>query len=73
MSTEEALQRQIGINLQLRRKLEDARRDAVEECAKFCEENAVTDTANGIILAPTRFPHSGHQYAKGLRAMINQG
>lgn len=73
MSIEQELQRQIGINLQLRRKLESVRRDVVEECSKFCEENAITDTVNGIILAPTRFPHSGHQYAKGLREMINQG
>ena len=70
MSTEQELQRQIGINLQLRRKLETVRRDVVEECAKFCEGNAVTDTANGMVLAPIRFPHSGHQYAKGLRGLI---
>lgn len=38
MSIEDQLQRQIAINLQLRRQLETARRDAVEYCAKFCED-----------------------------------
>ena len=57
MSTEEELQRQIGINLQLRRKLEAVRRDVVEECAKFCEENWL---------------YPGDAYAKGLREMIGK-
>ena len=39
MTPEEQLQRQIGINLRLRRKLEQCRKDVVEECVKFCEEH----------------------------------
>ena len=41
-TVEEQLQRQISINLQLRRQLETARRDAVEYCAKYCEDHGFT-------------------------------
>ena len=57
MSTEEELQRQKGINLQLRRKLETVRRDVVEECAKFCEEKLL---------------YPGSECAKLLRGMIGK-
>ena len=39
MNIEDQLQRQININIQLRRQLETARRDAVEYCAKYCEDH----------------------------------
>ncbi|MBV5345804.1 MAG: hypothetical protein JZU63_09970 [Rhodoferax sp.] len=39
MNIEDQLQRQININTQLRRQLETARRDAVEYCAKYCEDH----------------------------------
>jgi hypothetical protein len=39
MSLEDQLQRQTNINLQLRRQLEACRRNTVEYCAKFCEDN----------------------------------
>ena len=42
MTVEEQLQRQININMQLRRQLETARRDAVEYCAKYCEDHGFT-------------------------------
>lgn len=72
MTTEEQLQRQIGINLQLRKRLETARRDAVEYCAKWCEEHAVTDTMDGIAMKPNHRPHAGHHYAKALREIIGK-
>lgn len=66
MSNEEELQRQIGINLQLRRKLEGVRRDVVEECAKFCETHmAFHDTT-----VPVNHSATGAAYAKGLRGLI---
>jgi len=43
MSVEDQLQRQININMQLRRQLETARRDVIEYCAKFCEDLDVDD------------------------------
>ncbi len=68
------LQRQININLQLRRQLETARRDAVEYCAKFCDDHALryskkldklilVEQAEGRIVL-------GHYYAEGLRGII---
>jgi len=78
LSTEQELQRQFGINLQLRRKLETARRDAVEECAKFCEgkeAGMVYGEGRGWTLAPrssTYGTHPGDAYAKGLREMIGK-
>ena len=70
------LQRQININIQLRRQLETARRDAVEYCAKFCEEHALryskkldklvlVEQAEGRIVL-------GHYYAAGLRGIIGK-
>ena len=70
------LQRQININLQLRRQLETARRDAVEYCAKFCEEHIEQNGAEGKSLKPVRmengFTHTGQLYAKGLRGIIGK-
>ena len=66
------LHRQININRKLRRDLERARRDAVEYCAKFCEEHAVTDTMDGIAMKPNHRPHAGHHYAKALREIIGK-
>lgn len=74
MTVEEKLQRQIAINLQLRRQLETARRDAVEYCAKFCEDNIEQDRVEGKSLKPVRmadgFTHTGQLYAAGLRGII---
>ena len=78
MSIEQELQRQIGINLQLRRKLESVRRDVVEECAKLCEGNEagmVYGEGRGWVLAPrssTSGTHPGDAYAAGLRGLIRQ-
>ena len=66
------LQRQININIQLRRQLENCRKDVVEYCAKFCEDHAVTDTVNGTEMRPSHRPHPGHYYAKGLRGIIGK-
>lgn len=48
MTLDEQLQRQIGINVKLRRQLEQCRKDVVEECAKFCEERDGHRYANGL-------------------------
>lgn len=64
------LQRQININIQLRRQLEIFRRDTVEFCAKFCEDHAITDTMGGIEMKPSHRPHHGHHYAAALREII---
>ena len=74
MTIEEQLQRQIGINLQLRKQLEAARRDAVEYCAKFCEDNEMGFERGVYIAMPAHkgrsYTHSGDGYAKGLRGII---
>jgi len=43
LSVEDQLQRQININMQLRRQLEKSRKDTVEYCAKYCEDLDVDD------------------------------
>lgn len=55
------LQRQININLQLRRQLEKSRRDTVEYCAKYCED------MNPMSILPF-----GKWYAKRLREIIGK-
>ncbi len=45
LSIDDRLQRQIGINLKLRRQLENCRKDVVEQCAVTCEENNNHDCA----------------------------
>jgi len=66
------LHRQININRKLRRDLERARRDAVEYCAKFCEDHVVTDTMNGTEMKESHRLHVGHHYAKALRGIIGK-
>jgi hypothetical protein len=74
--SEDSLQRQIAINLQLRRQLETARRDAVEYCAKWCEDHVEQNGAEGKSLKPVRmaegFTHAGELYAAGLRGIIGK-
>lgn len=70
--SEDSLQRQININLQLRRQLETARRDAVEYCAKFCEEHEAEYTAEGIVLVPVKYSWMGRGFATGLRGIIGK-
>lgn len=74
MTTEEQLQRQIGINLQLRKQLETARRDAVEYCAKWCEDHEMGFDRGKYVSAPAepgrRYTHAGDGYAEGLRGII---
>jgi hypothetical protein len=77
MNNEDALQRQTNINIQLRRQLEQCRKDTVEYCAKFCEDHAVTYCGtNGATLEPAikvqGFDHSGKEYAEGLRRIIGK-
>ena len=70
MNIEDQLQRQININMQLRRQLEQCRRDAVEYCAKFCEEHKAEYKSEGIVLAPVKYSWMGRGYAQGLRKII---
>ena len=77
MNIEDQLQRQININMQLRRQLETARRDTVEYCAKFCEDHTIGIGADGThTIGPTQpnrsYAHSGNAYAKGLRGIIGK-
>ena len=71
----DALQRQININLQLRRQLEACRKDTVEYCAKFCEGQVVlVDDSGNISVEPAKkkYIHEGDYYAKGLRGIIGK-
>lgn len=76
MSIEDQLQRQININLQLRKQLETARKDAVEYCAKFCEDHDVGFfTRDGWTLGPRTADltsNPGSAYAAGLRGIIGK-
>ena len=78
MNIEDQLQRQININMQLRRQLETARRDAVEYCAKYCEDHEagmMYGNGKGWSLNPrsgTSGTHSGDAYAAGLRGIIGK-
>ncbi len=82
MSIEDQLQRQTNINIQLRRQLEQCRKDTVEYCAKFCEEHVVFPDF-GDKERKRRYKlieydkssgwnHEGDQYAKGLRGIIGK-
>lgn len=68
------LLRQTAINLDLRRKLERVRRETVEYCAKFCEDNVIAYNENNPVLRPAikiaGFSHPGDSYAKALREII---
>jgi hypothetical protein len=78
----DALQRQININIQLRRQLEACRRDVVEECAKFCEDHFVSlDFGAEGRAKPYKLQehdkawklnYAGDLYAKGLRGIIGR-
>ena len=72
MNIEDQLQRQININMQLRRQLETARRDAVEYCAKFCEDHLVEYKHGGIVLVPVKYSWMGRGFAEGLRGIIGK-
>lgn len=71
MLIEDQLQRQININIQLRRQLETARRDVVEECAKFCEEHDALWWHGSWRLEEGTSPE-GQTYANGLRGIIGK-
>ena len=75
MNIEDQLQRQININMQLRRQLETARRDAVEYCAKWCEDHEVFVDPEGnisVVPAKEKYIHEGDYYAEGLRGIIGK-
>lgn len=65
------LQRQININLQLRKKLETCRRDTVEYCAKFCEDHEPIKEMGHWYLEEGGSPE-GKAYAQGLRGIIGK-
>lgn len=70
------LQRQININLQLRKKLETCRRDTVEYCAKFCEDHEMGFDRGKYTSMPSeegrKYTHAGDGYAQGLRGIIGK-
>lgn len=68
------LQRMKSINLQLLRKLHACRAEVVEECARFCEENAQLDLGDDVIsrTASEGAKHYGNLYAAGLRGLIRR-
>jgi hypothetical protein len=74
MIVEDEITRQTNINLQLRRQLEECRRDVVEVCAKFCEDrDAGHNPRVGWSLIPRTEDigtHAGQAYAAGLRGLI---
>lgn len=78
MTTEDRLDRMTAINRQLRRQLEQCRKDVVEECAKFCETHCPypgEEAGGKWVLKPTpeRITVTvGSLYAKGLRGMIGE-
>ena len=68
----EELQRQININLQLRRQLEQCRRDVMLYAAQLCDDHSAgVSTKEGWVLMPVgpdeRGRHAGAAYAKKLR------
>ena len=70
------LQRQININIQLRRQLENSRKDAVEYCAKFCEEHEMGLVRGKYVCERSQdnrsYTHAGDGYAKKLREIIGK-
>jgi hypothetical protein len=75
MTLQEKLNRQLAINLELRRKLEKSRRDTVEYCAKFCEAHEVAvDERGNISIVPEKrkYIHEGDCYAAALRGIIGK-
>lgn len=77
MSIEDQLQRQTNINIQLRRQLEQCRKDTVEYCAKFCEDHEVGWDCGKSICVFTgkegrRYRIAGDGYAEALRGIIGK-
>ncbi len=76
MTPEDKLERMTAINRQLRRQLEQCRKDVVEECAKMCETHwpyPSDEQVGDWVLRPTPehvTSHLGDVYAKGLRGMV---
>lgn len=71
MSIEDQLQRQTNINIQLRRQLEQCRKDTVEYCAKFCEDHEPIREMGNWYLEDRRSPE-GKAFAAGLREIIGK-
>jgi hypothetical protein len=78
MSCEQELSRMREVNLQLRRKLESARREVLLFAASVCEENtAGISPREGWVLSPLLDPddmkkHAGSAYAKKLREIAGE-
>jgi hypothetical protein len=73
MKNEDELQRQININIQLRRQLEQCRKDVVEYCAKFCEDHEVErEMGKWYLQESVTKNHEGKAYAEGLRGIIGK-
>jgi len=76
VTLQEQLDRQIGINIKLRRQLEKCRRDTVEYCAKLCEDHSVNLVQDGsaYVMTPVKkgrlHNHHGDGYANALRGII---
>jgi hypothetical protein len=73
----EELQRQININLHLRRQLERARREVMLYAAQVCEDHDVGFYGKaGWVLVPLgqgeKFRHAGAAYAKKLREIAGE-
>jgi len=70
----EELQRQININLQLRRQLERARREVLLYAAQFCEDHHMVWTEGegwGLVQSAER-NHGGRAYATKLREIAGE-
>lgn len=72
MTLQEQLDRQRAINIDLRRKLEKCRRDTVEYCAKFCEDNEVKYDDDGLTTVPRKGWWIGKGYANALRGIVGK-
>jgi hypothetical protein len=74
MSCEQELSRMREINLQLRRQLERARRDALLYAASLCEENAERcgELTDKLSVDEELFGHAGSAYAKKLREIAGE-
>lgn len=74
VTLQEELDRQLAINIKLRRQLEKCRRDTVEYCAKFCEDHEMGLDRGKYVSSPAQegrnYTHAGDGYAKALRGII---
>lgn len=69
----EALQRQININLQLRRQLERARKDALLYAAQVCEDHYPSHNGRvEQVSSSVRAQHHGQLYAAKLREIAGE-